>query len=50
VHRRERVALQRQPLALAQFRGERIGDVRGQRQRGVGDPAGALVGRLLSVG
>ena len=33
VHRRERVALQRQPLALAQLGGQRIGDVRRERER-----------------
>ncbi len=31
VHRGERVALQRQPLALAQLGGERVGDVRRER-------------------
>ena len=38
VHRRERVALQRQPLSLAQLGGERIGDVKNERQRRIDDP------------
>ena len=50
VHRRERVALQRQPLSLAQLGGERIGDVRRERERCVDDPPHRHGGDLLRRG
>ena len=50
VHGGERVALERKPLAFAQLRGQRVGDVRRERQREIDDAPHARRRDLLRSG